>query len=386
MRVLVVHNAYQQRGGEDSVVDSEIGLLRSHGHDVAEYRRSNDDIEGMSRVAVAAQTLWSTRTVEEFDALCETFRPDVVHAHNTFPLISPSVYWGASRRRLPMVQTLHNFRLFCVQAMLLREGKVCEDCLGRGPWAGVARRCYRGSFSQSAVLATMLATHRVLGTYAHKVARYIALNDFCRSKFIEGGLPADRIVVKPNFVEVGPPGSAPRADGLFVGRLSPEKGVSVLAGALRTLDGRARVDVVGTGPDESSLRGVPGLVATGWASGADVLEKMRRARYLVLPSIWYENFPRTLVEAFACGLPVIASRIGALAELVEDRVTGLLFDPGSGSDLARAIEWAESHPTEMARMGEMARQQYEAQYGAQTNHEMLLDIYEQAVSSMSPAG
>ena len=183
------------------MVEAEIALLRSHGHDVETYFRSNDDVTGMSAVALAGGTLWSARTSHEVARVIGRFQPDVIHAHNTFPLISPSLYWAAARAGVPVVQTLHNFRLMCLNALFLREGKVCEDCMGHLPWRGVARACYRGSRAASAVLAGMLTLHRGLGTYRHKVARYIALNEFCRGKFIEGGLPAERVVVKPNFVD-----------------------------------------------------------------------------------------------------------------------------------------------------------------------------------------
>ena len=211
MRILFVHNAYQHRGGEDSVVEAEIALLQSHGHAVETYFRSNEDVAGMSSLALARHTLWSPRTPHDLADLIRRFQPDVIHVHNTFPLISPSLYWAAERARVPVVQTLHNFRLMCLNALFLREGKVCEDCMGHLPWRGVARACYRESRAASAALAGMLTLHRGLGTYRNKVARYIALNEFCRGKFIEGGLPAERVVVKPNFVDFAAPQSAPRA-------------------------------------------------------------------------------------------------------------------------------------------------------------------------------
>src|SRR5450830_1369347 len=231
MRILFIHNAYQHRGGEDSVVKAEIDLLRSHGHVVEIYGRHNDEIAAIPRLSLAGQTLWSGITVDDVARLINSFNPDVIHVHNTFPLISPSLYWAANRARLPIIQTLHNFRLLCPQAMFLRESKVCEDCLGKVPWRGVVRGCYRGSPAQSLVLASMVTLHRVIGTWRNKVTRYIALNEFCRQKFIEGGLPAERIVVKPNFVDSPASVEASREGFLFVGRLSVEKGLSTLAKA-----------------------------------------------------------------------------------------------------------------------------------------------------------
>jgi glycosyltransferase involved in cell wall biosynthesis len=223
LRVLVAHNGYQMRGGEDAVVQAEVALLRTRGHPVIEYRRHNDELRDMRTLDAALDTFWSRRTGRDLDRLVAEARPDVVHAHNTFPLISPSLYWAAHRHGIPVVQTLHNFRLMCPQAMFLREGKVCEDCLDKTPWPAVVHRCYRESRPQSAVLSGMLVSHRLLGTWKRRVTRYIALNEFCRRKFVEGGLPASRIVVKPNFVDFARPLDVPRSGFLFVGRLAREK-------------------------------------------------------------------------------------------------------------------------------------------------------------------
>src|SRR3569832_2059398 len=199
-RILFVHNAYQQRGGEDSVVDDEIQLLRDHGHEVELYRRDNHDIESMGKLAVARDTLWSSRTTRDIEAALSRFRPDVIHTHNTFPLISPSLYWVAAKRNIPVVQTLHNFRLLCPQAIFLRNGKICEDCVGHLPWRAVTRKCYRESTAQTTVLGGMLTAHRALGTYRQRVTRYIALNTFARDKYVAGGLPAKLFHITPNFI------------------------------------------------------------------------------------------------------------------------------------------------------------------------------------------
>lgn len=378
MRALFVHNAYQQRGGEDSVVDDEIRLLRDHGMEVEIYRRDNHDIDSMGKLEVARDTLWSNRTRTETDEVIRRFAPDVIHVHNTFPLISPSLYWAASARHVPVVQTLHNFRLLCPQAMLLRNGKVCEDCVGKLPWRGVTRLCYRDSLTQSAVLVSMLGLHRALGTYERKVTRYIALNEFCREVFVRGGLPAERLRVKPNFIADPGAWSDVRTGFLFVGRLAREKGPAVLAAALKISNDLA-CEVIGTGPDEECLRHVAGVKTTGWRQTDYILDRMRTARALVMPSLWYENFPRTLVEAFACGLPVIASRLGAMAALIREGETGLLFEPGNAADLSEKLKWAATHPDEMQKMGRSARKEYEEKYTPQRNLEILLGIYREAI-------
>jgi len=377
MRVLVAHNAYQQRGGEDSVVDDEVALLRAHGAEVELLLTHNDEITGMGRAELAGRTLWSRPAAQAMAQRCKDFRPDVVHVHNSFPLLSPAVHWAAQEAGVPVVQTLHNFRLLCPQAMLLREGRVCEDCVGHLPWRGAVRGCYRGSVAQSSVLAGMIVLHRGLGTWQRRVNRFIALTEFARHKFVEGGLPAARLRVKPNFADLPDAGNGPRDGLLFVGRLSAEKGVETLVAAAANLPEPVRV--IGDGPLTAAVAKAPGLQALGAQPLAAVAAAMRSARALVLPSICYENFPRTLVEAYASGLPVIASRLGAMAELMQDGVTGLLFEPGDAAALEQRLRWALEHPAEMAAMGRQARAVYESSYTADRNHAQLMTIYEEAI-------
>ena len=378
VRVLVVHNSYRQRGGEDNVVDAEVGLLQTNGHEVAEYRRHSDETAGMGALALGVQSLWSKRTARDIARLAKQFDPHLVHVHNTFPLISPSVYWSAYEANLPVVQTLHNFRLICLQATLLRGGHVCEDCVGRLPWRGVVWKCYHDSATESAALAGVLGMHRRLHTYRNKITRYVALSDFSRRKFIEGGFPAERIVVKPNFADVRSLKQSKRVGGLFVGRLSQEKGIEVLLEAVALCPGVA-IRVMGSGPEEHKLRSNPRIILLGWRSRTDVLDGMSSARYLVMPSLCYENFPLAIVEAFACGLPVITSRLGAMADLIQDGQTGLLFTPGSAEDLAAKIMWAEANHQRMHEMGRIARAVYEAKYTPESNYAQLRRIYVEAI-------
>ena len=380
-RILVVHNRYQQPGGEDAVVEAEVDLLRRRGHSVETYIRDNDELNAMSRLDALAENLWSRRTWNDVAKLARTFRPDVIHVHNTFAMVSSSVYWAAARAVVPVVQTLHNFRLMCVQAMFLKDGKVCEDCIDRVPWRGVVHKCYRSSGLYSAAQATVIGMNRAIGTYRDRVTRYIALTDFCRDKFIQGGLPAERISVKPNFVDIERVPTNGRRGGLFVGRLAAEKGVDVLLAALKELP-NVSIDVIGDGPESARLAEHPQVNLLGWLGAAEINERMQRAAYLVMPSIWYENFPRTLVEAYANGLPVIASRLGSLAELVDHGRTGLVFEPRSAHDLARHLAWAEAFPQKMRAMGENARETYEARFTPERNYARLLEIYEHAVAGI----
>lgn len=379
-RVLIVHNAYQQRGGEDSVVDAELELLRSHGHAVEVFQRHNDELRSVSRWVAAMNALWSRSSSAALLEVVRRFQPDLLHFHNTFPLISPSAYWAARAAGLPVVQTLHNFRLHCPQATYLRNGRICEDCLGRVPWRSIWHGCYRDSRLQSAVLCGMLVFHRALGTYRDKVTRYIALNSFSRRKFVDGGLSAARVAVKPNFVDFELPPPVAREGFLFVGRLSKEKGIDVMVQAWDLVH-RGSLLVAGIGPEARLLAGRRAITALGMLSGEAVRARMAASTALVLPSICYDNFPRTLVEAYACGLPVIASRLGSFPELVEDGVTGLLFEPGDPISLAQKLAWALENPDRMAQMGGNARAKYEAEFSADRNYVQLIAIYEDAIAA-----
>lgn len=389
LRVLVLHNTYQLYGGEDAVVAAEVALLREHAHDVAQLTRRNDELSGMTQLSAGLQALWSRDSAQRTADAISRHQPQVVHVHNTWPLLSPSVYAACKSAGVPVVQTLHNFRLACPQAMFLREARVCTDCLGRLPWPAVRHACYRSSRTQTAVLAATLTLHRGLGTWRHQVDRYIALNDFCRGKLIEAGLPASRMVVKPHFVDAPAPAVGQARSGfLYAGRLAPEKGLQILQDAARMLAAQApwaasqQVWVAGTGPLSTTLTSSsapPGrLHLLGELSLPELQQRMGRARALVLPSICLESFPRVLVEAFAAGLPVIASRLGALAELVQDGETGLLFEPSDAQDLSDKMAWAASHPEEMAGLGRRAREVYEAEYTPRRNLAQLLEIYRQA--------
>jgi len=382
MRVLIVHNRYQLRGGEDVVAEAEAALLRANGVEVRVYQRSNDELRAMPAALAALSSIWSQRAAREIAALCEQQRPDLIHFHNTFPLVSAAPYWTAAARGIPVVQTLHNFRLLCPQAMLLRDGRPCHDCVGRLPWRAVAHRCYRDSRLQSGVAAGALVLHRLLGSYRHRVQAYIALSQFSRSQYVAGGLPVQRIHIKPNFVpDPGAPSGQPRAGGLFVGRLSAEKGVATLIAASQLLDQHSGpLRVAGDGPLAAAAAQAARLDCLGACSPAQVQALMRSSSFLVAPSTCLETFGLAAVEAFATGLPVIASGHGGLGELIEDGVTGLHVRPGDAADLARAINWATRHPDAMLAMGRAARARYLANYTPQRNFDLLQSVYQHVLS------
>jgi glycosyltransferase involved in cell wall biosynthesis len=390
MRVLLAHNAYQQRGGEDFAVEREIELLRERRHQISTVFVSNDDISNMSRARLAADTLWSSSSKRSLKERLQSERPDVVHFHNILPLISPAAYYAAHSEGVPVVQTLHNYRLLCPNALFFRDGGACEDCLGKPvPWPGVVHACYRESSAASGVVAGMLTVHRFLKTWTEKVDVYIALTEFARRKFIEGGIPAEKVAVKPNFVNPDPgPGEGKGGYALYVGRLSEEKGVGTMLRAWELLGDRIPLKVVGDGSLAERVSGaverLSGVEWMGQIPGEQVTELMKDAAFLVFPSTWYEVFPLVIVEAFATGLPVIASDIGNMSSLIDHGQTGLHFRPGDGEDLAVQVGWVLSHPDELSRMRREARAEFEAKYTAEHNYEKLMKIYEMAVGRKMP--
>jgi glycosyltransferase involved in cell wall biosynthesis len=383
MKILLAHNSYQQAGGEDTAVNAEINLLRHYGDEVLEYRRSNQDIEQQSRLSTAVSTIWSHKTQEEVRLLCIKFKPDIIHIHNTFPLISPSLYWLASQHRIPLIQTLHNFRLLCPQAMFLREGRVCEDCLGKLPWRAISRRCYHRSAVQSALVTGMLGVHRSIGSYRNQVSAYIVLNEFCREKFIAGGLPAHKLHIKPNFATIyQTPNWSERRGGYYLGRLAEEKGIPDLIKAYKTLNEAGQdcdLKIIGNGPLIDEVRAAFNTHYLGPKNAREIIPLLRSALFLVAPSTCYETFGLAVVEAFSSGVAVIASAHGGLKELVIDGVTGLLFTPGDKDDLARKIAWANSHPDAMLAMGRKAYQVYTEKFTPEKNYQQLKHIYTKAL-------
>lgn len=384
MKVLLAHERYRSPGGEDYVFEAEAAVLEAHGHEVARFEENNDRIDDLSRLAVAARTVWSRPGRRRLREAVAREQPEVVHFHNTFPLLSPAVY-GAVREAGPaMVQTLHNFRPICPNAQLFRDGGPCEDCVGRLPWPGVLHACYRDDRAASATVATMIATHRALGTWRDGPDVWVALTPFARDRFVAGGFASDRIVVKPNFVDVDPGvGSGPGTHAAFVGRLSEEKGIEVLLDAWRAIEGDVPLRIAGDGPlrprVERAAASDPRIEWLGWRDRDEVLALVRESRFVVFPSTWYETFGLGLVEAFAAGRPVIASAHGAMADLVDDGRTGRLVPPGDAAALADAVAATWADPDRATAMGRRAREEYERRYTAERGYAALIETYEIAL-------
>jgi glycosyltransferase involved in cell wall biosynthesis len=380
LRVLLVHNRYQQYGGEDTVVEAEAQLLRDAGHDVDLLICDNDGIQGFrSKLTAAALTTYNPYTRAMVRERLQSERPDIVHVHNLFPQLTPSIFDACIEEGVPSVMTLHNYRIACSNALLFRDGAPCEDCLHGTPYNAVLHGCYRSSRIGSAVVATMIAYHRRAGTWQTKVSRFIALTEFARGKLIAAGLPADKIRIKPNFVQDPMNGGVPSAGSgqhaLYVGRLSIEKGVKTLLAAWADIDIPLRI--VGDGPlrDELERAAPPNVIFLGHQDRADVFREIAGAMFLLVPSIWYEGFPMTVVEAMAMGKPIIASAIGGLQEIVTDGQEGLHFRAGSEADLQRAVQQILTSPMALEEMGSRARIRYLNGLSPSSNAQVLNDIY-----------
>ncbi len=385
MKILQLHNLYQRPGGEDQVVAAERDLLVNRGHAVEQYQLHNDEIGTLPAWHVALKTLWNGAARRAIETLMAQFQPDIVHAHNTFPLISPSAYYAGAANHPPVIQTLHNFRLICPAATLYRDGRVCEDCLQAfAPYPGILHGCYRGSRGASAVTAGMLTAHRAAGTWTRRIHTYIALTNAAKLKFVQGGLPADKIVVKPNFLSEDPgAGSGDGCFALFLGRLSEEKGIRTLLSAWRQIP-NLPLKIAGDGPlrdfVKDSIEDLPNVSWLGQQPHSDVLQLLKDALVLVFPSEWYEGQPLTLIESAACGTPVILSDLGSMGEWA--RVSGLAmpFTPGDAVGLAKQVEAFAAQPEGHAELRRRMREFYLAHYTPEQNYRQLLAIYRRAAS------
>ncbi|HEV2730009.1 MAG TPA: glycosyltransferase, partial [Terriglobales bacterium] len=391
MNILIIHNSYQQPGGEDVVVDQETRLLERNGHKVSVYKRSNDEIDHLSfgqRLGLISRMVSAGDTKDAVRRLLRDFNPDVVHVHNTFLMVSPSVYEVCQEEGVPVVQTLHNYRLLCPASTLYRENEPCEECVTHTLLRSVRRGCYRDSRLMSAAIALMLQTHRSRQTWERQIDAYVAISSFVREKFVQTGLPAGKISVKPNFVDPDPGERSDHGDyALFVGRLSPEKGLLTLLQAWERLPSAVPVVIAGDGPMRPQLEAevarkrLSRVHFAGRLRRQEAYDAIKKAAFLVVPSIWYEPFGLVVAEGFACGTPVLGASVGGIEEMLEDQVTGLHFTPGDPEELAKKVAWAWTHATELAEMGKAARRVYEDRYTANTNYDLLMRIYDSAIES-----
>jgi glycosyltransferase involved in cell wall biosynthesis len=388
MKILLVHNYYRSSApsGEDAVARNERKLLEDHGVEVVVYEKFNDDLDDSTlwkKLRLAAHTVWSPRTYREVRSLLERVKPDLVHVHSIHPQVSPSVYSACRAAGVPVVHTLHNYRFVCPGALLQRDGRPCEDCLGRWPWRALRHRCCRGSLGATAAVAAMISFMRISGAFG-KVNRFVAVAQFARRQLVAGGLPPGRLEVKPNFLPEAPAQVSESRENyaVFLGRLTEEKGVRTLIHAWRDVPGLS-LKIIGSGAlhrDMAALAAGLGVPADflGVLDRAAVLAVLGKARFLVVPSEWYETFGMVAIEAYACGTPVLASRLGALEEIVLEGETGLCFEAGNAADLAAQANLLAADPERARQMGHRARQVFLERFASEGNFQQLMEIYRRA--------
>ena len=387
MNILLVHNQYQQLGGEDSIVATEAELLESYGHRVYRYQVDNYQVNEMNPVALAKATLWNSQVYQEIRTLIKEIKPQIAHFHNTFPLISPSAYYAAQAEGVPVVQTIHNFRLLCANALFFRDGQVCEQCLiQKNPLPGIVNSCYRNSITASTAATLTVKLHSLLGTWSKAIDTFIVYSHFAHKKLVQGGLPVDKISFKTNFLYPVPKvGNGSGNYGLFVGRLAPEKGTTVMLKAWEQLGSKIPLKIVGDGPFAPQVaaaeKNIPGVEWLGQQPLEEVYKLMANASFLIIPSEWYETFGRVGIEALATGTPLLVSNIGALSELVEPNHNGLLFNPGDSKDLAAKVNLLLENPQKLRQMRQGARQTFEAKYLAADNYQRLMEIYNSLIDN-----
>ena len=393
MKIQLVHNRYQQKGGEDTVVAAEEWLLREHGHQVELLQADNDHIQGAVASGLAAlQSIYSFSGKRRIQAALRRYHPDLVHVHNFFPTLSPSIFTACSEAEVPVVHTLHNYRIQCAANSLYRAGQVCEECVtSRSSWPGVQHACYRSSRIGSAIVGFTMAWHEQIGTWSSRISAYIALTKFAAEKLGRFRIPPDKLFVKPNFAIDRGTGTGDGDYVLFVGRLTEEKGVQTLidadaAGAL-CMD----VVVLGDGPMRSALEQAASrtgsrLKVKGFIDPGEILTWMKDAKALLMTSLWYEGDPMVVIEAFSVGLPVIAANIGNTAATVLAEGAGLVYTPGDHIELSATLQRFADHPEAAGQMRQNARNYYLATHTPEKNYVRLMEIYNYAGRVTERAG
>lgn len=395
MKVLIVHNYYQQRGGEDVVVETETDLLRRKGEDVRLWTRNNSEIfscNPIEKILSLWNSRWSVSSYKIIKQILREFRPDIVHVHNTYFLITPSIYYACKEENVPAVQSLFNYRLICANALLLRNNQPCDLCLHRSRLHAVRYACYGHSRFLSGMVVRMQNYHWRKGTWTQQVEGYITSNEYNRQKHIAAGIPAEKIYLKPHIIRPPQPPTARNKDFVFyVGRLSPEKGLRVLLEAWKEL--RAiPLKIMGDGPLLGELRKFVGdhqlrhVEILGYRPDAEFQKILERTKIMVVPSICNDNFPRTIVEAYAYGVPVLASRLSGIKEFVRDYKTGVLFEAGNAPDLASKARWMVEDTDRLERMGEAAYNEYQMNYTADKNYQRLMEIYHHVIAEYGRKG
>jgi len=386
MKILILHNRYKVSGGEESVVASEAQLLKEKGHDVILYELSNSRIAQemiFKKIFLPLRIIWSLSAYRQVRKLLRKQKPDIVHVHNTFFIMSPSVYYACRDERIPVVQTLHNYRFICPLGTLYRQGKICRECLDKGIFSSLKYNCGSKPVFWKMAMLPALKLHYMNNTFKKMIDTYIVLSDFSRVQFERSGFDSGKIKTKPNFISFDPGFSSETKEyALYVGRFSPEKGVDSLVKAWEGID-FLPLKIIGRGDckrlSDYALAHSINVEFLGEKNNDEVFSYLKKAHFLIVPSLCNENFPRIIVEAFACGIPVLASDNGALSVIIKNRQTGMLFNPLDKEDLISKIKFLKENNSMVKKMGENARGEFLANYTADKNYEMLISIYNETL-------
>ena len=385
MKVLVVHNTYQQRGGEDTVFESEVELLKKNNITVDTLLYDNHEIKTTKdKILTGLLAVYNPRGKKKLLEKIRAFKPDIIHIHNFFPLASPSIFYATQELRIPVVMTLHNYRLICPSAYLYFNGRIYEDNIyKRFPLKPILQGVYRESMVQTASLVFMTGVHKILKTWSKKIDRYITLTEFAKKKFIGTSLGASeqQFVVKPNFVPDIGVGKDKRKDFLFIGRLSEEKGIATMLNAFS--ESKSNIKILGDGPLKSMVETAANehenIEYLGFRPRKEVVEILKSVKALIFTSVWYEGMPMVILEAFSVGTPIISSNIGGPAEMIQDNYNGLLFEPADSTELKNKISLLEEDNTLLGRLSNNARETYTQKFTSEVNIKLLLEIYQQTI-------
>lgn len=385
-KVLMAHNYYQVPGGEDTVFHNEVNMLEKNGHKVIKYTRHNDEIKGgvLSKLKLGIDTIFSFKTYKEVKKLIDENDIDVVHVHNTLPLISPSIYYAARSKKVPVVQTIHNFRLLCPGATFTRNGEICEDCVSKGLEQSLKHKCYRGSLAQTFIMYAMLKFHRIIGTY-NKI-NYITLTNFNKNKLLNLVKDESKIYVKPNFVEKRDKVETVLEDYfVYIGRLDEIKGINFLIEAWKEIDENIDLYVIGTGQEEEKVKkfieenNIKNIKLLGFMQREEAFEIIQKSRAIIVPSKWYEGFPMTIAESFSLGIPVIGSKVGNIQSIIGDKYNGVLFNLNNREELKDVVENIFYNKQKNKLLGENAYKEFKVKYTDIENYKNLKEIYTELV-------
>lgn len=385
IKVALVHNEYRHKGGEETVVANELELVKQKGHDSELYQVSSQAIKtGLDKMRTAMRLSYSKESKRSLKRFLQDFKPDVVHVHNWFPLLTPSIFDACLEFQIPVVQTLHNFRITCASGLLLRHGRVCEDCIGGSPYRGAIHGCYQGSRLASLAVAKMISAHRNQDTWNRKISKFITPSVFAKTKFAEAGVREELIAVKPHFTfdpfldnKVTQESRATHA--LYIGRLSPEKGINTLLSAFQELG--HPLTIIGDGPLRTHVEAASGSSITylGAMTQKQISQQLLKAGFLVAPSECHETFGLAILEAFAHELPVVAANNSSFTELVVHHHNGIVFNAGNKEALKSAVTELVSSAPLRAQLSMNARKTYLAKYTPEKNYSALMSIYEEVL-------